>query len=534
MSQLLHNAAAGTALILAVAVLRRMLKDRLIPEVRLALWAVCLFRLLTPFAPESVLSLWGLFRRLADAAPAQSTPHPTVLSAYIPDPGILPSAARTAQPLSPKTALAVLWLAVGLALAARYVLLWRRTRRAVGCTTPVKGDDPRYAPLPRFARLREGAMDGAPLTFGAVRPTVVLSPGLEGAALDCVLAHEGVHARRRDNLWYYATALALAAFWWDPAVWLMARLLRRDVELSCDRAALRRLGPERRKDYALALVSMSTQAGGPVFCHTFGRKAAEERILSVMKFKKTSILSLALSLLLVFGITAAFASDPAEPRTGAERDDTVEYHGRTYNRADLSQGTLDWLDWYLSLSEEGQMSVSMVPPELIPALGEDQPAAEEVPESGYYYKDGDGKLNPIDPDTVSTAVTVTVNGDGTVTFDNGSGPVELPEGSYLWTEGKDGELPPFSSEDYIPLDPEDVDMSMLKEYLAKKVADGKLTQAEADETLANVQEMLEQAKDGDMTLWISVDSDNDVNSFCVSSYGAFDNSFDDVELPSGA
>ena len=56
MTQLLQNAAYGTALILALAALRRVLKDRLLPEARLALWAVCLFRLLTPAAPESVLS----------------------------------------------------------------------------------------------------------------------------------------------------------------------------------------------------------------------------------------------------------------------------------------------------------------------------------------------------------------------------------------------------------------------------------------------------------------------------------------------
>ena len=478
MSQLLHNAAAGTALILAVALLRRTLKDRLIPEVRLVLWAACLFRLLTPFAPESVLSLWGLFRRAADAAPAQSAPGPAVSTTHIPGPAALPSAAQTVPALSVKTVLAFLWLAVGLALAVRYVLLWRRTRRAVGCTTPVEGGDPRYAPLPRCARLREGAMDGAPLTFGAARPTVVLPPNLEGAALDCVLAHEGVHARRRDNLWHYAMALALAAFWWDPAVWLMARLLRRDVELSCDRAALRRLGPERRKDYALALVSLSTQAGGPAFCHTFGRKAAEERILSIMKFKKTSISSLSLSLLLVFGITAAFASDP------------VESPGEP---ADQPAAALE-----------------------TPAPGQDLP--NEVPEAGFYYKDEDGKLVPIDPDTVSTAVTVTVNDDGEVTVDDGSGPVELPEGSSIWVEGKDGEVLPFSDEDYIPVNPADVDLSMLKEYLAKKVADGELTQAEADEMLANVQEMLEQAQNGDVSLWISVDSSGDADSFCVSSY----------------
>ena len=74
MTQLLQNAAYGTALILALATLRRVLKDRLLPEARLALWAVCLFRLLTPAAPESVLSLWGLFSKPAPA-PVR-TPQP--------------------------------------------------------------------------------------------------------------------------------------------------------------------------------------------------------------------------------------------------------------------------------------------------------------------------------------------------------------------------------------------------------------------------------------------------------------------------
>ena len=308
MTQLLQNAAYGTALILAVAALRRLLKDRLIPEARLALWAVCLFRLLTPAAPESALSLWGLFAKPAPApvqAPQLYIPAPTLNSAPAPQP--------SAPGFSWEMALGLAWLAAGLALAARYVLIWRRTRRAVACAIPLGRDDPRYAPLPKCARLREGVMEGAPLTFGAVRPTVVLSPGLEGAELDCVLAHEGVHARRRDNLWHYAMALVLTIHWWNPAVWLMSRLLRRDIELSCDRAAVRRLGENRRAEYAQALVTLATQDAGPAFCQTFGRKAAEERILSIMKFKKTSIIGVIFSLALVLAVTAAFASEPKEP-----------------------------------------------------------------------------------------------------------------------------------------------------------------------------------------------------------------------------
>ena len=357
MAQLLQNAVYGTALILAAVLLRRVLKDRLIPGARLALWAACLFRLLTPAAPESALSLWGLPRLFrpgqtpAAPAPVTGTPQFYGLPQTAPAP-------RPAPGIPWETVLTAVWLTVGIVLAVRYVLSWTRTRRAVACAIPLDGRDPRYTFLPKCARLREGPMEGAPLTFGAVKPTVVLSPGLDGDVLDCVLAHEGVHARRRDNLWHYAMALALAVHWWNPAVWLMARLLRRDIELSCDRAALKRLGAGRRAEYANTLVTLATQGDGPAFCQTFGRKAAEERIVSVMKFKKTSVIGVVLSLALVLAVTAAFAS---EPKTDGG---TVQFHGQTFQRDQLSQETLDWLDWYLALPEEQQLAVSYVPAEL--------------------------------------------------------------------------------------------------------------------------------------------------------------------------
>lgn len=331
MAQLLQNALYGTALILAAAALRLVLKGRLTPEARLALWAVCLLRLLAPAAPESALSLWGLFVRRSPASAPARVPQPY---APAPSPGVpvpqpsqapqlyIPAGGAAYVPAPPAesagaafpwgAALLGLWLAVGLVLAARYVLDWTRTRRAVACATPVGRGDPRYAPLPKCARLREGAMEGAPLTFGALRPTVVLPPGLSGEALDCVLAHEGAHARRRDNLWHYAMALALALHWWNPAVWLMARLLRRDIELSCDRAALKKLGAGRRADYANALVSLASQGGGSAFSHAFGRKLTEERITAIMKYKKMTALGVALSLLLVCGVTVVFATAPVE------------------------------------------------------------------------------------------------------------------------------------------------------------------------------------------------------------------------------
>ena len=508
MTQLLQNALFGTALILAAVLLRRAMGERLLPAARLALWAACLIRLLAPVFPASGLSLWGLAGTAAGAAPdLNPAPLPNGGLGNVPavnaPAGTAVPAPRPVEPAAfpwEGVVLAV-WIGVGLVLAARYVWSWNRTRRAVAQAIPLGRDDPRYGHLPRCARLREGVMDGAPLTFGAARPTVVVPPELDGGALECVLVHEAVHARRRDNLWHYGMAAALIVYWWNPAVWLMSRLLRRDIELACDRAAVRRLGAARRAEYAQTLVALATASDGPAFCQTFGRKAAEERIISVMKFKKTTIFGVVLSLVLVAGVTAAFASAPKAPAgeggrptvsglfdkpvlgeaatqnedgtvteytvnlnilkqnldrhvsegtmTQAEADrvwaqaqefaqggkeliwsfqgdsgltldelhkvcyrdengnlipvdpatvasgfifpaaDTVTYHGRSYNRADLSAETLEWLDWYLALSEEEQLAVSYEPAELrggeLPTTedaGAEQPAAEGEPGAG--------------------------------------------------------------------------------------------------------------------------------------------------------
>lgn len=45
--------------------------------------------------------------------------------------------------------------------------------------------------------------------------------------------------------------------------------------------------------------------------------------------------------------------------------ETVTYNGREFPRDALSEETLEWLEWYNSLSEEEQLAVSYVPPELM-------------------------------------------------------------------------------------------------------------------------------------------------------------------------
>ena len=60
--------------------------------------------------------------------------------------------------------------------------------------------------------------------------------------------------------------------------------------------------------------------------------------------------------------TVSISTEPIDSENTG--DDMVTYDGREYRRSDLSEETLEWLDWYNSISKEEQDSVSYVPSEL--------------------------------------------------------------------------------------------------------------------------------------------------------------------------
>ena len=68
---------------------------------------------------------------------------------------------------------------------------------------------------------------------------------------------------------FLACALALwvrALHWFNPLVWLTARAMDRDIELSCDESALKHLPPAEHAAYGrtiLSAVSALTGAGRP-------------------------------------------------------------------------------------------------------------------------------------------------------------------------------------------------------------------------------------------------------------------------------
>jgi len=100
------------------------------------------------------------------------------------------------------------------------LLRLRRLRR--GAVEPAIGFDDLQQTIGVAAPIRWSAEATHPVTFGVVRPIVVLPYPLKSvdtAARRAVVAHELHHVKRRDWLWTIGEEIVRSVFWFHPAMW---------------------------------------------------------------------------------------------------------------------------------------------------------------------------------------------------------------------------------------------------------------------------------------------------------------------------
>lgn len=56
-----------------------------------------------------------------------------------------------------------------------------------------------------------------------------------------------------------------------------------------------------------------------------------------------------------------YATEEVRQELQFPTENTVSFHDKTFHKSDLSQETLEWLDWYNSLTEEEQLSINHIP-----------------------------------------------------------------------------------------------------------------------------------------------------------------------------
>ncbi|MCH5353001.1 MAG: M56 family metallopeptidase [Acutalibacter sp.] len=331
---LLQMSFSGAVMILVIVVLRALAIHKLPKRTFLMLWGVAAVRLLIPFSLPSVFSVYSLLGRLTASAKTGKTGSPMVR--FLPV-----TTARSGMPLSgitPDHAAAVsvdpwtlVWAAGALAYAVFFAVAYLKCRREFRASLPI---DDEYARqwlrehrIRRTVAIRQSDRISAPLTYGVFRPVILMPKTADQNDRDIlqyVLTHEYVHIRRFDAVTKLALIIALCLHWFNPAVWIMYVLLNRDLELSCDEAVLCKLGNRTKSAYAMALIRMEeTRSGLLPLCNHFSKNAMEERIIAIMKTRKTSLFSLIVAVALVIGIAASFATSAKAEEDPVQEDGEI-------------------------------------------------------------------------------------------------------------------------------------------------------------------------------------------------------------------
>ena len=388
---LLELTLQGGVLIGAILLLRLLGRYRLPGWTFRILWGVALARLLIPVALPFPWNIYAGLERLLSQEAAQPIPSESgalVQALPVPPVSDLPGRDMPSAPQEPawsgaaQTAPmeipwpAILWLAGAVLLAVAFVVSYRRSvavfRAALPLDAPAldrwRGQLPelRRVPIRRCDRVR------SPLTYGLVRPVILLPKGLdyEQEEVGYILLHEGTHIRHGDAWWKLFLAAALCVHWFNPLVWCMYVWANRDLERCCDESVVRRCGLEARSEYALTLLKWEERRSGLLpLCSNFGTPILKERVVFIMKLKKQSAAAVALTLALVMGTTVAFATGPAP---------------ETAENTPVSQGaqtqTPDAVSPESSAKPNTIVAAAGVKPELDSPSAQEEPASAEAPQ----------------------------------------------------------------------------------------------------------------------------------------------------------
>jgi len=376
---ILQMSMSGAILILAIIVIRQLAIHRLPKKTFMIFWGVVLLRLLIPFSINLPVPVQP--QPSAEAATdnvfvfeARDMPNSNFI------PSILPDIPEIITPFFPVTTVWVLgMLAVALFVLATHLYSRKEYKASLPIPAPADNgyvnkwlDEHKGV---RHIKARQSDRITAPLTYGVLKP-VILFPKTtnwrDTVKLQYILTHELVHIKRFDILIKWLLAIALCVHWFNPLVWVMFILANRDIELSCDEAVVRTLGESTKSSYAMTLIKLEERRSvfAPL-CTRFSKNLIEERIVSIMKIKKRSIVSIVLAVVLVSALVISaltvFASNPmhdeyVEPIASSEDDMPVPITDKEMLVIEESEGWDEWLEWFDSLTSEEQAYISVRPP----------------------------------------------------------------------------------------------------------------------------------------------------------------------------
>ncbi len=151
-----------------------------------------------------------------------------------------------------------------------------------------------------------------PFVFGVFSPKIYLPCNLTKDNEYYVVEHEKTHIKRRDPMKKVVAFLITGIHWFNPFVWLAFHMMTKDMEMACDEETVQRIGLEKRKDYATALLKLSAKKRNLLIPVAFGEGNVKSRINNVLKYKKTFKILAVLAAVVVIVLAVVFLTKPME------------------------------------------------------------------------------------------------------------------------------------------------------------------------------------------------------------------------------
>lgn len=200
--------------------------------------------------------------------------------------------------------LGLVWL-LGVATLLIYsVVSYIKLRRKVLCSMQVENNIYRADDI------------STAFVVGVIRPKIYLPSALQGDNLPYVLEHEKTHIKQWDPLKKILAYTITTIHWFNPFAWVAFNFFCKDMEMACDEETIARIGMEKKQEYAMALLQLSSArkmiTGAPL---AFGEDNVKDRVRNIAKFKKAWVFVSVVAVIVVIVLAAGFLSKNEDTTT---------------------------------------------------------------------------------------------------------------------------------------------------------------------------------------------------------------------------
>lgn len=309
-SHLMEMSLCAGILILFILILRKTAQIRLPKTIFLLLWDIVIIRLLFPFTIPANISWLSVFNSLLlkQESPAAKSSFTSLIKHEV---------INAVSVHYGKIIVVVIWV-IGVVFCTSFFLYqYYNSYKKIRESLPLKNKEPinhilEGLPLKRNIILQVSDQITTPITYGLFKPRIVLPIFISTEytiQLKHIITHEYIHIKRFDCIQKWLSILAVCVHWFNPLVWLMYFKFNDDLEIMCDMQVIKLLGEQEKGTYASSLIKLAQQQSHFFNLYQgFGKSAVKERIVLIMKYKKSTAFGIGCAVLLFIVSTTVFAS----------------------------------------------------------------------------------------------------------------------------------------------------------------------------------------------------------------------------------